>query len=139
MSDEVPRTRRKESGCNIGLRIVRKQDVTSNLFSHKPTPPLVFIERTDHVIAIRVRVPPGLVLVVAVRFAEVNDVKPVPCPAFAVTGRGKQTIHEPLVSAWRLISHKLIELFNGGRESMKVVRDAADERAPIRFGRGRQT
>ncbi len=84
VSDQIPRARSDEAErgnpiCGAGI-----EGVTGDLFLDKARVGFVAVERADHVIAIGPRVRTGLIFVVAVGFAEVDDVEPVAGPSFTV-------------------------------------------------------
>ena len=78
-----------------------KEHVAGDLLLHETAVGFVLIEGTDHVIAIGPGVGPRLVLVVAMRFAVMDHIQPVPGPAFAVAGRGQQPIDQVLIGGRR--------------------------------------
>jgi hypothetical protein len=100
---------------------------------------LICIERANHVIAIGPGVSAGLVFVIAVRFAVVGDVEPVASPTLAVSRRGEQPVDEVFIGLGRGISGKGFHFSGGGRQSVQVVSQAADQGAPVGFGGRRES
>ena len=94
VTDEIPRAGGDETERLDAVGRVREKLVAGDLFLHETRVGLVAVERANHVIAIRPRVRARLVLVVTVRVAVVNDIKPVTRPAFAVARVGEQAIHQ---------------------------------------------
>ena len=87
MADEIPRASRQETECLDAIDGAGEQHVPRDLFLHESPIWLVGIQRTNHVIAVRPGVRSRLVFIVAVRFAEVNDIEPMPRPTLAIMRR----------------------------------------------------
>ena len=113
--------------ATVASRIVRQQHVAGELLLHEPRVRLVLVERADHVIAIGPGVAPRLVLVVAVRFAVVDHVQPVPPPALAVARRGQQPVHQLLVGVRRAVGDEGLDLFRRRRQAVQVEGEPADQ------------
>ncbi len=98
---------------------------------------LVGVEGADHVIAIGPGVGARLVLVVAVRFAVMHHVQPVPGPALAVLGRGQQPIDQLLVGQGIGVGHKRIDLRPAcGGKADQVEIEPPNQRPPVGGRRG---
>ena len=72
------------------------------------------------VVAVGPGVGTRLVLVVAVRLAEMDDVEPVPRPAFAVMRRGEQPVHQLLVGQRIGVSDKRLDFLGRRRQAEQV-------------------
>ena len=94
VADEIPGPGGQETRRDEGARIVREQHVARDLLLNESRIRLVLIERANHVVAIRPRVRPRLVLVVSVRIAVVDDVQPVPRPPLPVAWGSEQTVDQ---------------------------------------------
>ena len=136
--DKIPRAAGDEAQRDDAVRLLRVEHVSSKLFLDESRPGLVAVQRADDVIAIGPRGDAELVLVVAMRLAEVNDIEPVPRPAFAVTRAGKEAIHE-MFDCRLLIAdcqfQKGVHLVWRRRQAGEVKGDPADERGGISLGR----
>ncbi len=133
VSDEVPRTGRKEPECFDSVHRARVQHVARDLFGDEPAVGLVRVQRADDVIAVGPRIRARLVLVVAVRFAKVDHVEPVPRPALAVLRRREQLINERLESLRVLVTNERFDFLWCGRQPDQVEVQPTDQRAPVRF------
>ena len=104
-----------------------REQVAGNLFDDEPIVRLVFIQGVDDVIAI----PPGVavrnVALFAGRFAEADDVEPVPAPPLAETGRGQQPVDHIGDGALRECIHERVDFIGGGRQPREVESNTADE------------
>ena len=74
----------KEPSCRNRVEIVRLQNVAGQLQADKLIVRHVLIQGINHPVAVRPRVPAGLIVFKAVAFPETHDVQPVPRPAFAI-------------------------------------------------------
>ena len=104
----VPGARGKEPERDRGLWLIGKKRVTGDLFLDESGIGLVFVERTDDVVAIGPGIGPGVVVVVAVRIGIVRQIQPVPSPVLAVTGRREQPRNERIISRGRMIRDKRV-------------------------------
>ena len=80
----VPWPTRQQSQSRSQLQLIRIQGVGCDLLFDKSSVRFVSIERIDHVVAVWPGILARAVLVVAMRLGKVNQVEPVPCPAFAI-------------------------------------------------------
>ena len=94
VADEVPRAGGEEAERLDAVRRAGEEHVAGDLLLHEPRVRLVGVEGADDVIAVGPGVGPRLVLVVAVRLAEVDDIEPVPRPALAVV-RARRAVDRP--------------------------------------------
>ena len=78
----------------------------------------------------------ALVLVVAVRVAVMDDVEPVPAPAFAVSGRGQQPIDQLLVGVRSGRRQEGVDLLRRRRQAVQVEGQATDQGPAIGLGAG---
>ena len=138
VADQVPRSGGDEADCLLAVGRIGKEHVTGDLLLDEPGIGLVGVERADDVIAIGPGIRPRLVLVVAVGVAVVDDVEPVPGPAFAVAGRGQQPVDEFLVGRGIGIGDEGIHFFGRRRQARQVEREPADERAAVGDHRRRE-
>ena len=138
VADQVPRSRGDEADCLLAVGRLGKEHVAGYLFLDEPGVGLVGVERTDTKVAIGPGIGPGLVLVVAVRVAVVDNVEPVPSPAFAVARRGQQPVDQFLVSRGISVGNEGIYFFRRRRQARQVKREPADERAAVGDRRRRQ-
>ena len=84
MPNEVPGPGSDETQSQNSIRFAGKESISGDLFLDKASIRLVFIERTNHVVAIRPRVVTKLVFVIATRVSVFDHVQPVPRPALAI-------------------------------------------------------
>ena len=133
--DVVPRACRHESRRDQAIRIARPEDIPGNLFADEAGVGLVPVEALDHVVAIRPRVAPRLVLVVAVRLAVVRHIQPVPPPALPVARRGEQAVHQALIGVWRAVAYKRVDFCWRRRQAVEVEAEPANERGAVRLPR----
>ena len=96
-------------------RVFGKQRVSGDLFLHEAAVRLVAVEGADNVVAVRPGVGAGLVLVVTVSVAVVDDVQPVACPAFAVAGEGEQSLDQLFVGQRVGVADELADVIRGRR------------------------
>src|SRR5262249_9834901 len=109
---------------------------------HKSEIRFVLVEGADDVVPIRPRVRPQLVLVVAMRFAEVDDIQPMTSPTFSVARRSQEPVEQQidrLLPIWSRKSYKFVSVLWHGRQTGKVISDAANERYWIGCRRRTQT
>ena len=133
VADEIPRPGGDETQRRSKFWLIRKKRVRRQLLLHESRIGFVAVERVDDVVAIRPGIQAGLVLVVAMRLAEVNRVQPVPRPAFAIAWRGQQTVHDLLVGICALVRDERVHFLGRGGQSGEIEGDAAQQRAAIRF------
>ena len=119
VADEIPGAGGDEPGCDHSGRVARGEYVAGQLLANEATVGEVVVECADHVIAIRPRVVPALVLVVAVRVAVVDHVEPVPAPTLAEMRAGKQAVDEGLISVCARVA----------QESRRPPRESAADRS----------
>ena len=72
----------------------------------------------------------------AVRFGEMHDVHPVPCPALTVVWTGEKTIHNFFVSIGGLVGEKAVDGGMRWRQADQIKIDTAQDRSLIRGGGG---
>ena len=132
--DEIPRAGGDESEPLDAVPRVGKQRVSGDLFLHEAAVRLVAVEGADNVVAVRPGVGAGLVLVVTVSVAVVDDVQPVARPAFAVAGRGEQPLDQLLVGQRVGVGDELADFIRGRRQAKQVVVHTADQRVAIGLG-----
>ncbi len=133
MADEIPRSRRNEARGDNPVRILWIQHVARDLFADESVIGFVGVERADDIVPVRPRIVPPLVLVVAVRVAIVDHIKPMPPPTFTVAGRIQQAIDQFLVGIGVWIGHERVDLLRSRRQPVQVVRQPSDQRAPVGF------
>ena len=133
--DEVPGAGRDETRRHDGLRVVGVQDITRQLLGDEAVVRLVGIECGDDVIAIRPGIRTRLVFVVAVRFAEMHHVEPVPSPALAVPRRIEQSVDQVFVGVLGPVRQKRCDFGGSGRQAGEIVGEPADERPLVSLGR----
>src|SRR5205823_3784070 len=85
MPDEIPWARRDETGRDRRLRVVGPKNVAGKLFLYEPRVRNVIVRGLDDVITIRPGIGARFIFVVAMRFAEVNNIEPIAGPTFPVT------------------------------------------------------
>ena len=93
VSDEVPGSGGDEAEGGDAVDGVWVEGITRDLFFDEAGVGFVAIESADDVVAVGPRVHAGLVFVVAVGFAEVNDIEPVAGPAFAVARGSEECVY----------------------------------------------
>ena len=138
VADQVPRSGGDEANCLLAVDRIGEEHVAGDLLLDEPGVGLVGVERADDVIAIGPGIRAGLVLVVAVRVAVVDDVEPVPGPAFAIARRGQQPVDEFFIGRRIGIGDEGIHFFGRRRQARQVEREPADERAAVGDRRRRQ-
>ena len=94
VADEVPGACRNKSESFNAIARPWPQDISCDLLFHKLSVRLVFIECTNHIIAIGPSIRPLFVFVVPVRIAVVHHVEPMPRPSLAIPLRSKQLLDE---------------------------------------------
>ena len=139
VADEVPRPGGEEPERLDAVRRAGEQHVAGDLLLHEPRVRLVGVERADDVVAVRPGVRPRLVLVVAVRLAEVDDVEPVPRPPLAVVRRREQPVDQLLVRVRGRVVDEGLDLVRRRRQADQVEVQPADQRAPVGLRRRRQS
>ncbi len=77
------------------------QEVAGHLLAQELVVRLVGVEGVDDVVAVEVRLGDGIVGRAAVGVGVPRHVEPVPSPPLAVTGRGQESIDQPLVCVGR--------------------------------------
>ena len=135
MADEIPRAGRDEAGRRSWPADRRETARRRPTARAQARIRLVGVERVDHIIAIRPRVRPRLVLVVAVRLAVVHDVQPIRAPALAVARRGQQPINQSFIGVGAIVRDVRVDLLGRRRQAMQVERQATQQRAPVGLGR----
>ena len=120
VADLIPRAGGDEPNRLLAVGCVRMEHVARHLLLDELRIGLVGVERPDHVIAIGPGVGPGLVLVVAVRVAVVDDVEPVPRPALAVPGRDEQPFDELFVGLRVGVGDEGLHLVGRGRQADEI-------------------
>ena len=131
----IPRPGGNEAERYRRLRIVREEHVACDLFLHELRVGLVGVEGGDEVITIWPGVGADAILVVAVRFCEVNCVHPMPRPALAVTRCREQAVHDTLVCLRRLIREKRVNLLRRWRQADEIEINPAEQGAFVRSRR----
>ncbi len=132
----IPGTRRQKTEGRDAFGFVREEGVGGDLFLDEAVVGPVLVERVDDVFAVAPGGFSGTILVVSVGFGEMNDVEPVPGPAFAVTGGGQQAIDPTLHGVGGGVLLKFRDLLRCGQESMKIQGQSSKQRAAVRH-RGR--
>jgi hypothetical protein len=138
VADEVPRPGGDEPQRGDAVHGVRRDDVSGELFGDEPAIRFVGIEGPDDVIAVRPGVESELVLVVAVGFAKVDDIQPVPGPPLAVVGRIQQPVYQLLVGVGAVVGEECGDGVRRRGQAEQVVRQPSDQRAAIGLRRRRQ-
>ena len=139
VADEVPGAGGDEAEGGEAVFGAWEEDVAGELFLDEAGVGAVFVEGADDVVAVGPGVRAGLIFVVAVGFAEVDDVEPMAGPAFAVAGAGEELVDEGLVGGaggW-FLGGGLDEggdVFWGGGEAGEVEVEAAAEGAGVGLG-----
>jgi hypothetical protein len=128
MSNEVPRPGADEAGCRQRLRVAGEERVAGDLLANESRIEFILVEGADDPVAVRPGKIATLVLVVAVRVAVVNDVQPVPAPAFAVARRGQQAVDELGVGVGAVVAQEGRDLVGGRRQSVQVEGESAQQR-----------
>src|SRR5687767_11431187 len=83
----IPRASGQESKRYRGLRIGRKKRVARHLLPHKSRVGLVFVKRSDDVIAIWPRVLTRIIMIISVGIGVVDRVQPMPRPSLTISRR----------------------------------------------------
>ena len=136
--DEIPRAGGDEAERDDAFRLFRVENIARELFLDETRPGLVAVQRADDVIAVRPRGHAKLVLVVAVGFAEVNDIEPVPGPSFAIARAGEEAVHEAFDCRLRIANCRFeegVHLIWRRRQAGQVESNPANERGRISLGR----
>src|SRR5262245_29276862 len=87
MTDEIPRPGGEKSQRDDSITGARKKNVSRDLLFDETRVSFISIQRTNDIIAIRPRIRPRLIFVVAMRVAVVDDVQPMPRPALSIPRR----------------------------------------------------
>ena len=130
----VPRACGQEAHRHDGLRVGGEEDVPGDLFLGKSGKRFVRIEGVDDVIPVGPGIRPDPVLVVSMGLRVVNRVQPVSGPAFTVSGRGQQPIHDGLIGVRRCVGQEARHLLRGGWQADQVEKDAPQQ-GPLVRGR----
>ena len=115
LTNEIPRSRGDEARSQNTFGIVCRKNISRKLLSDKLGRRTILIERTDDIVAIGPSVGPGLIFVIPMRVAVMDDIQPVPPPTLTIPGRCKQTIDKFLKRSWVGIRGKLLNLLGTGR------------------------
>ena len=89
IADVIIGARDKEGAADFNLRLEFAQDITGEVLAYQLVEGLVVVERTNDVIAERVKVIDDDVAFEAVALAKADHVKPVPSPMLAVARGGQ--------------------------------------------------
>ena len=135
VSHKIPRPRGDETRGDDAICFVGIEYVAGQLLLDEPPVGLVGIERTNDIIAIGPGMIAAFVFVVAVRIAVVRYVEPVASPAFAITRRIQQTIHEPQVGIGGRVVQEAINFLWTGRKPKQVEAQATNQREAVCFSR----
>ena len=111
MADQIPGAGGDKSDRLVAVGGIWMERVTGDLLFNELGVWLVGVEGTDDVVAVGPGIGPGLVLVVAVGVAVVDNVEPVAGPPLAVLRRGEQPIDELFGGRWVGIGDKGFNLF----------------------------
>ena len=133
VTDQVPRSRGDEPQPLEPVPRARVEDIAGELLLDEPAVRFVGIETADDVVAIRPRVGPGLVLVVTVRLPVVDDIQPMPSPAFTILRGGEQTIHHPLIGQGRRVVDEGLDFLRCWRKADEIKGKASNQRSTIRL------
>ena len=136
--DEIPRTGREEAQSQNAVAGAGEEHVTSDLFLREAGIGFVFIERSNDVVAIGPSIHPQLVFVIAAGVRVLDDVEPMPRPAFAVVLRIQQSIDEFFVSrayrrcVFRLrFPHERLDFLRRRRQTDQVEVQPPNQRARL--------
>ena len=126
----------EEAGGDFDGRSRRwRSDVAGQLFRDECGVGLVLVEGADDVIAVGPGVVAEVVLLVAVAFAEADDVEPVAAPAFAIARGGEEAVDDFLVGGGGGVGQEGGD-FLGGRGKAGQVDGHAAEEFELRRRRG---
>ncbi len=120
MSDQVPGTGGDEPECGECLGVVRRQRVGGKLFAYKLAVGDILVQGVDDVIAVGPRIGAAFVFVVAMGVAVVDDIKPVPRPAFAVARRREEAVDELFIGIGRRVVDKRVDFLGRGGEAVEI-------------------
>ena len=113
-----------------------RHEVAGELFGGELVERFVLVEGADDPVAITPRVGHHFVLVLPVRVGVARHVEPPPPPSLAIARRREQTLHEASGRVRCAVRLEGFDLARSGGQPGEIVRDAADEGAPV-GGRGR--
>ena len=74
--------------------MIREKDITRHLLTNELSVWLVRVKRLNQVITIRPRVFTDGILIMSMGLGIVDDIHPVPGPAFTVLGAGEELVHD---------------------------------------------
>ena len=109
-------------GDELVSRRIRKQ-VSRQLLHGEPVERHVGVEGADHPVAPGPDAP-GAVFFVAVGVGVPGEVHPAPGPAFAVAGRGQQSVHPALIAGIAGVLQELLDFGRRGGQSDQIERHA---------------
>ena len=132
----IPRPGGEKTQRHRGLRVRGKQRIACHLLLHKTGVRLVLVESANHIVAIRPRIRPGVVVVIAMRVRIVRHIQPMPRPMFAVARRGQQAVDKFFIGLMGPIRRmglmgESIHLLRRRRQPGEVVAHPANERPSI--------
>ena len=124
-----------EFGAVLGEAGVGEK-VAGDVFADEGVVGDVFVEGAGDVVAILPGVEFVVVVLVAVGFGEADEIEPVPSPAFAVVGRGKEAIDDFGVGLRSLVDFEGVDFGGGGREADEIKGNATEPGATGGFRGG---
>ena len=93
----------------------------------------VGVQGADQVIAVAPRLGQIRIALAPVRLGVTHQIHPVPRPALAEVGRLQQAVHDRLEGLGRSVGGEGFDLRGSWRQARQRVRDAAQERVPVRL------
>ena len=96
--------------------IARPHGVAGQVLDHEPIERLVFVERSNDIVAERPGVVDHMVHFEAGAFAESHHIEPVPAPVLAVARRSEQPIDQSFVGVGRIVAQKCVDFFRRRRQ-----------------------
>ncbi len=126
VADQIPRAGGQEAEGHDSVERVRVEGIARDLLFDEPGIGLIRVQGADDVIAIRPGVGSRLILVVAVRLAEMNDVEPMPRPAFAILRRREQAIDQPLIGRGIRVGDERLDLGVGRWQAHEIEIEPAN-------------
>jgi hypothetical protein len=129
MPDEVPWAGGDEAEGGDAVDGVREECIPGDLFLHEARVGFVVVEGADDVVAVGPCGHARFVFIVAVSFTEVDDIKPVPRPAFAVAWGCEEGVDGAEVGFGGWVFNELVHLVGGWGQTGEVEVESAKERA----------
>ena len=134
MADVIPRPCGDEPKRRNAIHRARIERISGDLLLDEAGVGFVAVQRPDDVVAVRPSIQARLVFVVAVGFAVMHGIQPVPRPALAVAGRGEEHVHESFI----LLIGQISQIGRIRRQAREIEVEAADQRAGIGAWSGRE-